>query len=53
MKKQAKKLVLAKETLRTLEKRKIREAIGGSAYSCDPSCLNKCPQLPTPKCGYA
>jgi hypothetical protein len=40
MKKRVKKLVLAKETVRTLEVRKVR---GGDEFSASPSdCLSAC-----------
>jgi hypothetical protein len=52
MKKKAKKLVLAKETLRSLQDAAMGEAVGGSVYVCPPatwynSCQRYCQIEPT------
>ncbi len=42
MKKTMKKLVLAKETVRSLEENVIKNAAGGSAVTCYYSCGSHC-----------
>lgn len=46
MKKTTKKLVLAKETVRSLDDTTILQAAGGS-LTCYISCGSRCPNLPS------
>jgi hypothetical protein len=41
MKKQAKKLVLAKETLRSLELFEVKNGVGGLSIDCSVNCTYK------------
>jgi hypothetical protein len=43
MKKKTKKLVLVKETVRSLEENAAKNAVGGSADTCYYSCGSYCP----------
>jgi hypothetical protein len=46
MKKTAKKLVLAKETLRRMEGAELAEVAGGSVYACPPpTWYNSCGRI--------
>lgn len=47
MKKQAKKLVLAKETLRSLGDQKLQQVAGGEEYTRIPDSVS-CPPPPPP-----
>ena len=42
MKKQAKKLVLAKETLRSLELFEVKNGVGGLSDACSIACTREC-----------
>ncbi|HYG64029.1 MAG TPA: class I lanthipeptide [Thermoanaerobaculia bacterium] len=47
MKKSTKKLVLAKETVRNLEERKLGKVCGAATYTCGYSCGPlQCPPAP-------